>query len=500
MDLTIDRQSRTPLYQQIAEALRQRILSGELPPRARLTPERKLADTLGVNRTTVVNAYNELASEGLVSRHVGRGTTVVYRPEDFGLAAARSIPWRQLFAKAVGDPSPWLREILETALRPDVVPFTAGCEPAPELFPMPQVRRLVDALIDEMGGEILRYSPTEGLPPLRKAIAEWMTRRGARLGSSNVLVTAGAQQGIDLLARSFLDPGDDVALESPTYLGAIQSFRQRGARLIGIPLDDEGMRIDVLEQALSRRPVKLVFTIPNFSNPTGAVLSPERRQQLLQVTRHYQVPVIEDDVHGEIYFQDSPPPCLACLESSDHVIHVGSLSKMLFPALRTGWVAAPTAVIERLALLKQTTDLHTGTLNQWLTLRALETGLLDRHLLRVRPLYRQRRDALLAALARHCGRWLTANRPQGGTALWCHLADGLRSRDLLVEAVRTGVTFAPGEMFSVDGGHQSYLRLGFGLLDQQLIDEGARRLGQAIESFRKRRQPEPAVVGATPLV
>lgn len=499
MDLKIDRQSRAAIYQQIAEALRNLILSGELGLGARLPPERKLAASLGVNRTTVVRAYDELAAEGLVSRWVGRGTTVTHQPDDYGRAGTSPILWRQLFAQGAGDLSPWIQEMLQTSLRRDVIPLMAA-EPSPELFPAEEVRRLLNAALTETGSEILRYSPTEGLRPLREAIARRMANRGAHLAWDNVLVTAGAQQGIDLLARTFLEAGDEVAIESPTYPGAIQSFRQRGARLIAIPVDGEGMRVDVLEQALSRRSVKLVFVMPNFNNPSGALLSRERRQRLLEVTRRYRLPVVEDDVYGEIHFEDSPPSCLVCLDPSDHVIHVSSVSKMLFPGLRVGWVAAPAAVIERLALLKQTTDLHTGTLSQWLVLQAVQTGLLDQHLLRIRPLYRERRDVLLEALVRHCGHWLTPNRPQGGINLWCRLPEGFRSRDLLVEATHMNVTFVPGETFSVHGGEQSYLRVGFGLLSLEALQEGARRLGQAIELYSQRQRPEPVAGGARPLV
>ncbi|HEY7270907.1 MAG TPA: PLP-dependent aminotransferase family protein, partial [Dehalococcoidia bacterium] len=347
-DLPLDRAAGgLPLYRQIADALRERIVSGQIVTGSRLPPERTLAAQLGVNRSTVVTAYDELAAEDLIDGRVGDGTIVVYRAES--RLQAGQLSWHQLFAEGSGDLSPWMREILRTALRPDAIPFAAS-EPAPSLFPMPELRALITSVLEDKGGEALRYAPTEGIQPLREVIAGRLRDRGAAVGPENVIITAGAQQALDLLARCFLEPGCEAAVESPTYVGAIQAFRNRGARLSGLPLDEHGVRIDAVDQAMSRRPLKFVFVIPNFNNPTGAVLSEERRRRLLDISRRYQVPVIEDDVYGDTWFDAPPPPSLICRPNAEHVIHIGSLSKALFAGLRIGWVVAPEPVIERLAL------------------------------------------------------------------------------------------------------------------------------------------------------
>jgi 2-aminoadipate transaminase len=499
-ELPLDRASgATPLYRQIAGGLRERIVSGQIGPGGRLPPERSLAGQLGVNRSTVVAAYAELAAEELISARVGDGTIVTHRP-DAATPVGRPLAWNQLFAEGSGDLSPWIREILRTALRQDAVPFAAS-EPAPALFPMDELRDLAARTLERLGGECLRYAPTEGILPLREAIAGRLRSRGAAVSAENVLITAGAQQALDLLARCFLESSSEVAVESPTYVGAIQAFRNRSARLFGIPLDEEGMRVEVLDQALSRRPLKLVFTIPNFNNPTGLVLGETRRRRLLEITRRYQVPVIEDDVYGDTWFETSPPRSLLCRPGSEHVIQVGSLSKALFAGLRIGWIVAPVPVIERLGLIKQIADLFASSFTQWLAVGIFEEGIYDRHVERVRPVYRERRDALIEALQRYAGEMIYPNEPAGASFLWCRLARGMTSRELLSQASLQNVTFVPGDVFSAHGEYQDCLRVGFSLLDSAQIDEGARRLGAAIDALRQRRRLDaPRTVSPPPLV
>jgi DNA-binding transcriptional MocR family regulator len=498
-DLPLDRDSGTaPLYRQIAAAIRERILSGQIGSGLRLPPERTLAAQLGVNRSTIVTAYDELAAEDLISGRVGDGTVVIYRPEARP-SGARSIAWSQLFAEGSGDLSPWIREILRTSLREDAIPFAAS-EPSPAFFPVAELQALVIHVFESVGADSLRYAPTEGIMPLREIVASRLRARGASVSAANVLITAGAQQALDLLGRCFLEAGSEVAVESPTYVGAIQAFRNRSARLVGVPLDEEGMRIDSLEQALSRRPLKFVFTIPNFNNPTGAVLSESRRRRLLELTRRYQVPVIEDDVYGDTWFEAPPPPPLLGRPGSEHAIQIGSLSKALFAGLRIGWIVAPEPVIERLGLIKQIADLFASSFTQWLAVKVFESGLYDRHVEKVRPRYRERRDALIEALQRHATEVIYPNEPSGASFLWCRLARGLGSRELLSQASLQGVTFVPGDVFSPQGEHQDYLRVGFSLLDREGIEEGARRLGLAIDALRHRRRLDATLPAAPPLV
>lgn len=490
MVVQLDRASRTPLYRQLAEQLRRRILSGELPPGTRLPPERRLAAMLGVNRSTVVNAYRELAAEGLISGQVGRGTMVL----DPGRTIrrdqlAQGVPWPQLFAPLANVlHDPVLEDALVASARPDVVSFATGL-PAPECYPIALVRQLLDEALHREGARLLQYCPSEGYPPLREAIAHWVERWGIRASAEQVLVVSGSQQGLYLLARALLEPGDLVAIESPTYVGALQVFRAVGARLLPIPVDQEGMRVSVLEQALEHRRPKLIYTLPTFQNPSGATLTLERRYRLLELAARFAIPIIEDDPYRELWYDAPPPPPLAALDSVGIVVSLTTVSKILFPGFRIGWVVAPWPVVAHLTLMKQLVDLDTNPLMQWAIWAFLERGLLPSHLEELRRRYREQRDIMLAALKEELGDLCECSRPGGGLYLWCRLKEGLRARDLLPEAARRGVVFAPGEsFFSNPLIGRDLLRLNFSYPNPPAIVEGVRRLAHAVRCLREARQ------------
>ncbi|MBX6342882.1 MAG: PLP-dependent aminotransferase family protein, partial [Thermomicrobiaceae bacterium] len=358
MFVELDRASETPLYLQISRQIRERIESGELPPGTRLPPERRLAAMLGVNRTTVVNAYRELAAEGLVYGHVGRGTMVAdgAAPRWPERRASRAIPWGQLLTPATAPLSdPLLRDTSIVAGRSDVISFATGI-PSPDLYPVEQIGNLLDEGLHDAGPALLQYCPTEGYPPLRQAVADWLGREGRPVAAERVLIVTGSQQGLYLLARALLEPGDLVAVEAPTYLGALQIFRAVGARLLPIPVDQDGMRVGLLEDLILRRRPKLIYTLPTFQNPTGATMTLDRRRRLLALASRYQIPIIEDDPYGELRFEGRPVPRLRTLDEHDTVIYLSTVSKILFPGFRVGWVCGPRPVIDRLAHVKQLVD------------------------------------------------------------------------------------------------------------------------------------------------
>ena len=489
MQIRLDRTTRVPLYRQLADQLRRRILSGELPPGTRLPPERRLAAMLGINRSTVVSAYRELAAEGLIAGHVGRGTVVVDpNRADTADARANGVPWPQLFAPlaaALYDPA--LEDAMAASARPDVISFATG-QPAPECYPIPVVRHLLDEALHREGPRLLQYCPTEGYPPLREAIAAWSRAAGIHCTPDQVLVVSGSQQGLYLVARALLEPGDLVAVEAPTYVGALQIFRALGARLLPIPTDESGMRVSVLEQALQHRRPKLIYTLPTFQNPSGITLSLDRRRRLLEVAARAGIPVVEDDPYRELWYESPPPPPLAALDDAGIVISLTTVSKILFPGFRIGWLIAPWPVVQQLTLVKQLVDLDTNPLMQWAIWAFLERGLLGPHLEELRTTYRTRRDLLAEALRRELGETVRFTVPAGGLYLWCLLPDEVRVRDLLPEAARRGVAFAPGESFFVDptaGRH--WMRLNFTYPNPPAIVEGVRRLAQAITAVRETR-------------
>jgi len=492
--LHLDRDSRTPLYLQIRNQLREMILDGTLSEGSRLLPERKMAIALGVNRSTVVNAYRELAADGLVEAHVGRGTTVC-RPSIGGAPGrialqTRPLIWNEYFVpRSEEGRDPLLRDLMALLNRTDTISFAAGT-PAPELYPLDDFREAMAHVLDTVGQTLLQPCPVEGYYPLRQIIARRMVKRGATVRAENVLIVTGSQQGLDLIARAFLRAGDEVVMEAPSYLGALQIFGAAGARLLGVPLDEEGMRLDVLENILIRYRPKLIYTLPTFQNPSGGTMTPRRRLRLLELARRHQVPIVEDDPYGELYYTDQPPSPLLALDQDGYVIYLSTFSKILFPGLRLGWVAAPRPVIERLSQIKQLADLHCSTLVQGAVHEFCQRGALDKHLDHVRDLYRQRRDAMLVSLTEYGPAGLEWYEPQGGFNLWCRLPPGSKARQLMAEAARQSVALVPGEVFYPDGGGQEEVRLNFSCPPVALIEEGVQRLGAALTTLMRRRKRE----------
>jgi DNA-binding transcriptional MocR family regulator len=371
--------------------------------------------------------------------------------------------------------------------RSDTISFAAGI-PAPELYPLDDFQQTMTHVLNTVGQALLQPCPVEGYYPLRQTIARRMADRGAALRAENILIVTGSQQGLDLVARAFLRAGDEVIVEAPSYLGALQIFGAAGARLLGVPLDEEGMRLDVLENILVRYRPKLIYTLPTFQNPSGCTMAPRRRLRLLELARRHRVPIVEDDPYGELYYTDQPPAPLLALDQDEYVIYLSTFSKILFPGLRLGWVAAPRPVIERLSQIKQLADLHCSTLIQGAAHEFCGRGALDKHLDRVRDLYRQRRDAMLTALTRHSPAGLEWDEPQGGFNLWCRLPLGLKARQLMTEAARHSVALVPGEVFYPDGGGQEEMRLNFSCPPVTLIEEGVQRLGAAMTTLLKKRE------------
>ena len=293
MDIKIDRSSGEPIYRQVVRNIEEMIRSGALPEGFRLPPERRLAEALGVNRSTVLSAYRELKALGLVDAHVGRGTAVLRPPEP--LPGAVGVPWRQLFRESVArSHDPILADLLALTERRDVISFSIGL-PAPEHLPMDTIGRITSELLHDVGPPLLLHCPTEGHTPFRESLAGWVTARGIQARTSNVLVLTGSQQGLDLVARVFLDPGDVVVVEEPTYLGALQAFRVAQARILAVPVDRDGMRTDILASVLEHHRPKLIYTLPTYQNPSGAVMSLRRRRHLLELASRWNVPILEDE-------------------------------------------------------------------------------------------------------------------------------------------------------------------------------------------------------------
>jgi DNA-binding transcriptional MocR family regulator len=504
MLVSLDRTDSQPLYLQIKDQIRDLIWSGDLPVGARLPPERELAASLGVNRTTVSSAYSELAADGLVVGHVGRGTVVCPPARVRGPTRASSppqpLPWAEFFLGERAQ-DPLIRELVALCVQEDVISLAGGV-PAPDLYPVERFAQAMDTVLRRQGRTLLQYCPTEGHLDLRIALAEMAGKRGIATLPENVLVLSGSQQGLDLVARAMIEPGTPVLVEAPSYLGALSAFRAAGARLLSVPLDEDGMRVDALERLLARHRPQLIYTLPTFQNPSGKVMSAERRQALLCLAQRYQVPVLEDDPYGELYYGDPPPLPIKSSDSYGHVIYLSTFSKILLPGIRLGWLIAPRRVVDHLASIKQHADLNSNTPAQWALVEFIRQGWLEEHLAMLRQAYPRRLEAMLSALREFVPRGMRWNQPAGGLHLWCHLQGGLRTRDLLVEAARRRVAFVAGEAFYADDGGQSELRLNYSYCEKEEIREGVQRLGESLAVLLRDRDKRrtPQLEGGRPIV
>jgi DNA-binding transcriptional MocR family regulator len=313
-----------------------------------------------------------------------------------------------------------------------------------------------------------------------------MARSGIRTTAEQIVVLHGSQQGLDLVARVLLEPGDEVVVESPTYLGALQVFRGAGARLLPIALDGEGMRLDLLEQTLARHRPKFIYTLPTYQNPAGVTMPLARRHALLALAARYGVPIVEDDPYGALHYGDDPPPHLAALDRHGLVIYLSTMSKLFLPGLRLGWLTAPPPVVEAVTLARQNSDVHPNSLTQHILHTFLTRGWLEEHVAALRPAYQSRRDAMLAALDRMAPAGMTWSAPTGGYFIWCQLPGGMRAQTLAVEAAREGVTFVAGDAFSPNGAARDMIRLNFTGPSEEEIIEGIRRLTVAIRHLMRR--------------
>jgi DNA-binding transcriptional MocR family regulator len=493
LDLSqLERDGDISLTQQLVDLFSAAIDAGELEPGEKLPPTRLLATEVGVNHLTAARVYRRLAELGYVTASVGRGTFVrTLTPsaseddgDDWQLYA---LPQHEItYSEQV------LADAFSLADQPGVISLAAGW-PAPGLYPTEALARIAAQVFEEVGGEAISYLPAEGLYALREQIAVRGRRFGFAEEADEIVVTSGARQAIDLTARTVLEEGDVAVVESPTFVGLLSSLRSSGARVIGVPVDEDGFDVDALELLLARHEVKLVALQTASQNPTGRDLSEVRRRRLAELAMERNFFVLEDRVYADARLDGSQPPDSLRALAPGHVIYANSLSKVVGGGLRIGWVAARGPVRERIALLKLETDFHTSTLLQHMSARFLASGLYDEHLVKTAPYYRERRDALVGSLERHLAGEYRLDVPRGGHHLWVTLNRPLDERALYSEAARHGVSFTPGGAVTAERRSQTALRLSFSLVEPDRLDEGVKRLARAIREVRRRSRHSVAV-------
>lgn len=480
--LTLDSNNSIPLYLQLAEKLTRMIYEHRLQPGDRLPPERNLAELCNVSRTTVINAYRHMEDQELVVSKVGSGTFVAASFTSGGTTV--NMPWEQMFAHHPPNPmASILRELVGTPSAADYISLAAGM-PDPALYPTAQFHDLWMRHFTNLDRSEMGHIPTEGYLPLRQTIAQRDYLKGIPVTAQNVMILSGSQQGLYLITRSFIEPGDYVIMESPTFIGAIQAFQAAGARILSLPVMDT-FPMELLEDYLTRYRPKLFYTVPTFQNPTGRVLNKEERYGILHLASRYRMMVLEDDPYGDLYYDAPPPPSLAELDEYGCVLYLSTFSKVIFPGLRIGWLDGPPIVINRLAQEKQYIDLHCNNLTQWLLTKYLQEGRLDHHLQRVRKEYKQRRDIMADSIHRQSKGLIEYVVPGGGFYLWCRLHCTVSSRVLMQEASRIGVGVVAGEAFYPEQQGHNEIRLCFASHDKQTLSEAIKRLSKLLERLQK---------------
>jgi DNA-binding transcriptional MocR family regulator len=370
--------------------------------------------------------------------------------------------------------------MLKITQHSEIISFAGGL-PAPELLPIRELEEATHRVLQEEGAQALQYSTTEGYLPLReKLVARMAARGGMHTTVEEVLITTGAQQALDLTGKLFLDEGDTVICESPTYVGAISALKVFAPRWVEVPTDDEGMDLEALERRLECCDrVKLIYVVPNFQNPTGTTWSLERRRRFAEIVARHSVAVVEDDTYGELRFEGSPLPPIKSFDSKGYIVYIGTFSKVLSPGMRIGWLTASSPLYEKYVILKQGSDLHTSTLCQMQISAYLEMFDFDKSLSRMRAVYRERRDAMIHALEKEMPKGVRFSRPSGGLFLWVELPLHMDARELLRRALELDVAFVPGGSFFPKGNKENTLRLSYSQMPVARIEEGVRRLSAA---------------------
>lgn len=485
----LDRNSEEPIYRQLIRHVRAQIESGSLPSGTRLPASRDLAQQLNISRISVVNAYAELRAEGYLSAHAGRGTFVAGEraaaggSNGSGFLSAPSAEPSPAALKSPADPAPIgdrsLRELMRLARKPGVINFSQGSPPL-DFFPINALRHAIDVTLDRDGARALGYEQTEGYGPLRSAVRDYVSALGIRCSANQVLITGGTQQGLDLVVQSILSEGETIVTENPTYLGMIDIARARRVHLHGIPIDEDGIRIDMLENYVLERQPRLIFVMPTFQNPTGRVMSLHRRRQLLNLAGEFNIPVLEDGVYHELRFDGEPLPPLKALDDQGVVIHASGFTKNLLPGMRIGYVISDHHHYERLVRVKQAADISTPGLNQRVIHFLIERGLLSQQLERNNRELRRRRDAAMEACERYLPSGSRWSSPEGGLYLWVELPkNGPTAAELYISAIQHGVAYAIGSVFYPAGGGTYRIRLNYAVNRPAEIEEGLRRIGRA---------------------
>lgn len=376
-----------------------------------------------------------------------------------------------------------IRELLKLTEQPEIISFAGGL-PAPELFPIEEMKQVCLKVLDTDGRAALQYSPTEGYLPLRKIISERMKSSKVEVPAEDILITSGSQQGLEFSGKVFLDEGDTVICESPTYLGALNAFMSYVPNFVEVEMDQDGMKMDELEKALKANPnAKFIYTIPDFQNPSGITMSLERRKRIVELAVEYNIPIVEDNPYGELRFEGERLPAIKHFDKTGMVAFLGTFSKTFAPGLRVGWVAASPEVVRKYVLVKQGADLQCNSMSQRETAAFVQMFDIDKHISKIIEVYRRRRDLMIGTMEKEFPKNVKFTYPNGGLFTWVELPEGIDAADVLKLALEEKVAFVPGGSFYPNGGNENHFRLNYSCMPEDKIVEGITRLGKVLKSL-----------------
>lgn len=463
MNINIKKNSKKSIYMQIYSQIKNKILSRKLDNGMFLPSERSLADKLSINRSTVINAYDLLKSDGLIKTIKGKGTFVSYEvfQTDNEQIIKTQYDWSGCFEENMNTAYNEVIQLIMDSNHRDGKIFMAGGLPSPELTPIDEFHSIYEELVINKRIDSFSHSSVLGVNELRKEIRKIMKKRGINTNIDELLITSGSQQGLDLMIRSFVKKDDVVIVEDPSFFGALQLFHHVGAKIVTVPMEDDGMDIEALEHFIIKHKAKMIYTVPTFHNPTGIVMSYEKRKKLLELSNKYRIPVIEDDPYGEIYFDNQEIPTLKEMDSSNYVIYLSTFSKTITLGLRIGWICASYEAINCLKKIKQISDLHVNTLNQYVIARYISSGKYELHLEKIRKEYLLKRNLMIDALNEHF-KDIEFNISSGGYYIWIGFNTDISIRKLFKETYKNGVVITPGFYFQAKGKQStSSIRLNY---------------------------------------
>ncbi len=469
--INLNKEDSQHLYIQLYTAIKEMILLGELLGEERLPPVRKMAELLSVNSVTVVKAYQLLEQEGLIYKRIGSGTFIspaIIKQAQLPTGMAAMVPEEGLLNQG------------HIRLERNMINF-ASATPSADLFPVEDFKQVINEVLDRDKGNAFTYQESQGYYPLRCILKEYIGNHGIEADVENIQIISGAQQGIDIIAKAFLNYGDYVIMESPSYTGAIAAFQTRGARIIDIPLEENGMNLEMLEAKIKNHQPKLLYIMPNFQNPTGISYSREKKQRIMEICKRHKVYIIEDDYLSDLSFYSKDNTTLKSIDSMDQVIYIKSFSKIFMPGLRLGFLVIPKLVYNNLLVAKHSADISTSGLIQRAFQLYLSKGIWRRHLEYIEVSYRERFDKMVDCIERYIPSELQYNLPQGGLNFWFKLPKNISIKMLNEAALRENIAIAPGYLFFLNNNQANYFRLSIASLTTAEIEQGMKKLSEILK-------------------